>query len=298
MIKGSTQVVGIVGSPISQVMMPGNLNRYFRESDKDIVMVPFEVLPAGLATFVGLLRHAENFLGTVVTVPHKQAFSRQVDVISDRAKAIGAVNVVRRCPDGTLHGDHVDGLGFLNAARAHGFQPFGKRALIAGAGGAGSALAYTLCELGIKDLCILDPDAMRLGNLLDTLRASFPGVLIQSNCTDFSGYDLVANVTPLGMRQTDPLPLPAELLRTLNSHVLVGDAVTSPIITPFLQFAQEKGCRILTGAEMSSASMEFVGSFLRIMPVIDPMAAFSAALAPGAEFPFNPRRRTDGGSAT
>ena len=114
-------MVGLVGHPVVQVKMPGFLNPHFERMGQDAAVVPFDVPSDVLAHYVGLLRHADNFLGTLVTVPHKQAFARLVDGLTDRARALGAVNVVRRDPDGSLHGDHLDGLAFLAASRRHGF---------------------------------------------------------------------------------------------------------------------------------------------------------------------------------
>lgn len=279
MISGTTQLIGIVGRPIAQVRMPSNLNPLFEGNGKDLAMIPFDVLPDGVPAFVAMLRAAPNMLGTVVTVPHKQAVAQQVDVLTARAKALGAVNVVRREADGTLHGDHVDGFGFLNAARAHGFKSAGKKALVIGAGGAGSAIAYALCESGIASLTILDVDAARAGRIARMAADDFPMTDVQTTCATLAELDLVVNVTPVGMKEDDPMPLPGTLLATLTTSTLVCDAITSPVLTPLLQFARERGCRIQTGVEMSQASVQFIGSFLRFLPEVDPVAAIAAPLA-------------------
>ena len=81
-------------------------------------------------------------------------------------------------------------------------------AIHGGRHGAGSAIAYALCEMGIASLCIVDLDVERVTRLWDTLASTFPHVVIQRECSDLSGLDLVANATPVGTNQTDPLPLP------------------------------------------------------------------------------------------
>ena len=278
MISGTTQLIGIVGHPIAQVRMPSNLNPLFEGNGKDLAMIPFDVLPDGVPAFVAMLRAAPNVLGTVVTVPHKQAIAQQVDFLTARAKALGAVNVVRREADGMLHGDHVDGFGFLNAARAHGFKSAGKKALVIGAGGAGSAIAYALCETGVASLAILEVDEERAGHIARMARGNFPTTDTQTTCATLAGLDLVVNVTPVGMSEQDPMPLPGTLLATLAASTLVCDAITSPVVTPLLQFARERGCRIQTGVEMSQASVQFIGSFLRFLPEVDPVATIAAPL--------------------
>lgn len=283
MISGTTRLIGIVGHPVAQVRMPGNLNPLFTRTGQDLAMVPFDLDPVAVPQFIGMLRALGNLVGTVVTVPHKQAMARSVDALSVRARALGAVNVVRRDVDGSLHGDHVDGFGFLNAARAHGFKSAGKHALVIGAGGAGSAIAYALCETGVAGVSVLDTDEERACSLVRMLRGQFPGVNVQSRCETLFGLDLIVNVTPMGMSEQDPMPLPGALMATLATSTLVCDAVTSPEITPFLAFAQDRGCQVQTGAEMATASVEFIGSFLRFMPEVDPIAVIAAPLPYSAQ---------------
>ena len=278
MISGTTRIIGIVGHPVSQVRMPGNLNPLFGRTGQDLAMVPFDLDPVAIPQFVGVLRALGNLVGTVVTVPHKQAMARSVDVLSIRALALGAVNVVRRDADGSLHGDHVDGFGFLNAARAHGFLSAGKQALVIGAGGAGSAIAYAFCEMGVAAVTVLDTDDERAGSLVRMLKSQFPEVDVKARCDTLLGLDLVVNVTPIGMSAQDPMPLPGTLLATLASSTLVCDAITVPEITPFLAFARDRGCQVQTGAEMARASVEFIGSFLRFLPEVDPVAVIAAPL--------------------
>lgn len=272
MISGATAMVGLVGHPVVQVKMPGFLNPHFERMGQDAAVVPFDVLPDALAHYVGLMRYADNFLGTLVTVPHKQAFARQVDSLSDRARALGAVNVVRRDPDGSLHGDHLDGLAFLAASRRHGFTPAGRTALVVGVGGAGSAIAHALAEAGVRVLCILEPDEGRLQSMRRLLERTFPAVQILDRCSSLAGFDLVVNATAIGMRAGDSMPIQAELLATLAPSTLVGDVVTLPEETALLHFARARGCRIQKGAEMTKAAMAYIGAFLGVMPPEDPLS--------------------------
>ena len=67
----------------------------------------------------------------------------------------------------SLHVDMVDGLGFVAAARVARCEPQGKRALMAGAGGACTAIAYALLDAGVAEL-----DADRLGDVIASVRAA------------------------------------------------------------------------------------------------------------------------------
>ena len=278
-VQGTTRIATIVGHPVVQVKLPGLLNRHLQQQGADVAMVPLDVPPAGLGAYFQLMRHGQNLIGTVLTIPHKQAAVAHLDELSDRARALGAVNVVRRAADGRLHGDHVDGFSFLAASRAHGFHPHGKAAVVVGIGGAGSAIAYALCEIGVARLCLLGRNSERTRAFGAKLQAWFPDVQLTYDCSDLAGFDLLAQATPVGMRAGDPLPLPQALLDTLQSPTLVADVITAPATTPLLELAAARGCRTQAGVEMARASMAFLGGILGLMPAVDP-AAFVAAPLP------------------
>lgn len=267
MIRGSTELVAIVGTPIAQVKSPENFNTWFTHNGRDLAMIAIDLGFDALDAFVATLRGWHNLRGCVVTVPYKQALAPRLDGLSARAEALGSVNVIRREADGRLLGDNVDGAGFLNAARRHGLQPAGKRALVVGSGGVGSAIAYALCEAGIGELRLRDLDQVRAAALVERLGALFPQVRIGVGCDDLAGLDLLVNASPVGMGGTGELPLPGMLLDGLQAHTLVADVVTKPEITPLLERAREAGCRIQTGAEMAFAQLGNLGAFMGVTPL-------------------------------
>ncbi|WP_375738798.1 shikimate dehydrogenase family protein [Pseudomonas boanensis] len=267
MIRGSTELVAIIGSPIAQVKSPANFNTWFEQNGQELAMVAIDMAESGLAAFIDALRGWRNLRGCVVTVPYKQVLAERLDGLSPRAAALRSVNVIRREADGRLLGDNVDGEGFLKAARAHGFQPAEKRALVVGSGGVGAAIAYALCESGVRQLVIADLDKPRAEALAKLLRAAFPQLNIGNQYANLSVFDLVVNATPVGMGGSGELPLAGQLLETLNPSALVADVVTNPVITPFLEIARELGCRIQTGPEMARAQMGNLGHFMGVMPL-------------------------------
>ena len=115
------------------------------------------------------LTASRNVDGILVTMPHKFTAFTHCATSSERAKMLGVVSVIRRNPDGTWHGDMLDGLAFVKAQQDHGAQPEGARALLVGAGGAGSAIAIELLQAGVLELVIHDADESRVATLLDLL---------------------------------------------------------------------------------------------------------------------------------
>ena len=92
-----------------------------------------------------------NLDGIVITIPHKFAALRHCDETTERARFLGAVNVLHRVADGRWRGDMTDGVAMVAALRKAGCEPAGRRALLAGAGGAGSAVALALIEARRRD---------------------------------------------------------------------------------------------------------------------------------------------------
>ena len=264
-VTATTSVVGLIGTPIVQVKMPGVMNRFAFEHDIDVVLIPMDVAPDGIPALMQTVRSWNNLLGVIVTVPYKQVVAGLVDKLTDRGSRLMTANVVRRDRDGTLTGDILDGVGFIEAARKNGCAPEGKRAAVIGAGGVASAIANSLCENGVAFLSIQDVDATKQDRLIGTLRAVFPAVEITAGTGDLGSLDLLANGTPVGMNDDPSLPLPAEVLNNLPSTCYVADVVTAPLMTPFLKLAQGRGCRIQTGVEMTTPQLMPMSRFLGIV---------------------------------
>lgn len=275
MVKGSTQVVAIIGTPIAQVKSPENFNRYFAEHEMNRVMIPVDIVAERLGAFMQSLRGWNNLSGVVVTVPHKQHAAELLDALTPRARHLNAVNVVRREADGTLSGDMLDGVGFIRAARRHGFDAAGRSALVVGCGGVGSAIAWGLCEAGISRLALHDREPQSVQLLHNRLATHFPEVHLETLPATLNDRDLVVNATPAGMNGFDPLPLCEDLIASLNPAALAADVVTAPEITPFLTLARRLGCAVQTGPEMAYAQLFEMGMFIGAMPELQPAGAAS-----------------------
>ena len=110
----------------------------------------FERAPDELASFI----QGNEWDALNVTIPYKQAVIPYLDEISPEAKRIGAVNTVTRLPDGRLRGDNTDYFGFFHTVKAAGVELAGKKALVAGNGGASATAVTVLRDLG-ADVVVL-----------------------------------------------------------------------------------------------------------------------------------------------
>ena len=156
--------------------------------------------------FLSVATRLKNLDGIVVTIPHKFACYQACASATERAHFLRTANLMRRRADRSWHGDMVDGLGFVGAARAKGIDPRGMRALLVGAGGAGSAIALALVEAGVSDLAIHDSATERRDALIGRLNG-LGRTPVRVGTGDPAGFDFVANATPAGMKEGDPLPV-------------------------------------------------------------------------------------------
>ena len=197
-----TRIHLIVGDPIGQAKSPAGLTRVFAERGVDAICIPMQVAVADLDGFMVAAKRVRNIDGIVITVPHKFAATRHCEILSERTRALAAVNVMRREPDGRWSGDMTDGVALVAALRAAGFAAKGQGALVVGAGGAGSAVVLALAEAGAH-VAVHDIDAARR----EDLRARLAAWNIAAGTGDPTGFGLVVNATPLGMKPGDPLPV-------------------------------------------------------------------------------------------
>jgi shikimate dehydrogenase len=86
----------------------------------------------------------QNCDGVIITVPHKFHATAFCRTLTDEGRFLGTVNMLRRNADGSWHGGASDGIGMVAALRDAGCEPGSRRALLIGAGGAGSAIGHAL----------------------------------------------------------------------------------------------------------------------------------------------------------
>ena len=114
--------------------------------------------------------------------------------------------------------------------------------MLIGAGGAGAAIAESARAKGLI-VEIYDIDLTRKTD---------------GGTTDPTGFDIIMNATPLGMKASDPFPFQVEKLK----GQFVGDVVTMPAITPLVEYARLHGCNTSTGLDMFAEVREIMIDFL------------------------------------
>ncbi|QGF22360.1 shikimate dehydrogenase [Raineyella fluvialis] len=272
-VKPVTHMLGLVGDSISASFTPPMHEMAGPANGMSIAYRPIDlaVLDVGPEDLAEILVWARRlgFTGLNITAPCKQSVIPLLDGLSERATALGAVNtVVFR--DGQAIGHNTDWCGF-----AHSFSrnlPGAAYAdvVLMGAGGAGSAVAYGMLDLGVEKLTVFEVDPERGAALVERMGKLFGPQKVQLG-TDLAAAlasaDGVINATTYGMTgHQEGSCVPAELLRPA---MWVADCVYLPLETPLIASAREVGCRTLTGGGMA---VEQAAEAFRVFTGVEPDA--------------------------
>jgi shikimate dehydrogenase len=273
-VGGATRTVGVLGWPVEHSLSPAIHNAAFRALDLDWIYVPLPVEPSRIGEALAGIR-ALGLAGANVTMPHKGAAAAGMDVLSDDAERLGAVNTI--VVDGhTLSGHNTDAPGFDRFLRRDaGFDPAGRSALVFGAGGAARACALALARAGAASVTVAARDQARV----DGVRAAVEGLSTDVHAVAFSDAaeveaDLIVNATPVG-RDDEILPLPH-----IHQGMVVVDLLYHPAVTPLTTAARLGGAATFGGIGLllHQAALSFELWTGRQPPLDVMSAAASAAL--------------------
>ena len=260
MISGKTTLIAHLGYPTETFKAPMIYNPWFDQQGIDAVVVPMGVKAEDYAATLRQIFRFSNIRGALVTMPHKISTLGLVDEVTPTARIAGACNAILKRDDGTLLGDMFDGAGFVRGVERKG-RPFkGRRVLVSGAGGVGSAIAASIAAAGAAELMLFDANPASSEALAGRLRAHYPQLVVGTGSKDPAGFDIVVNATPLGMKEGDPLPFDVERIAPTT---FVGEVVMKAEFTPFLRAVKARGCEVQVGTDMLfeqiPAYLEFFG---------------------------------------
>ena len=260
MIDGDTRLIAHIGYPTATFTAPRIYNPWFARRGINAAVVPLGVTAEAFGDAFPQICRFTNFHGALITMPHKAAVVDWLDEASAAVRVAGACNAVRRSGEGRLVGEMFDGEGFVRGVAQAGRDLLGKRVLIVGAGGVGSAIAAACAKAGAAEIALYDMRAGAEAPLAERLRLNYPRLKLALGSNDPSGFDIAVNATPLGTYPGDPSPMDPS---RLSPSALVGDVVLKPRTTPFLAAARARGLACVSGLDMLfeqiPAYLEFFG---------------------------------------
>jgi shikimate dehydrogenase len=250
-------LVGVIGSPVAHSLSPLLHNTAFAALGLDSWRsFAFDVDAGQAPAALEAMRRA-RLVGLSVTMPHKAAVAALVDEASEVARRLAAVNCIHRADD-ALFGTNTDGEGFVSSLdRGAGFDPAGRRCVVAGAGGAARAVVLALAGAGAAGVAVVNrtPErAVEAAALAGGRGTAVPNEA-KAVADAVTAADLVVNATPLGMTGVDDRPshdAPAWLVAPslLGEGQLAADLVYVPRPTRWLREAAAAGATVLDGLGM------------------------------------------------
>ena len=232
---------GLIGGRLSHSLSPQIHEKYWHLTGKLGRYSLLEMTERHLGERLSELQ-TQGYAGVNVTIPHKTAVMRHLDVLSPEADAIGAVNTVHFF-SGKRIGHNTDYFGLKSLLEQNGFALAGRRVVILGSGGAARcALALAKDEQAAEVYVVsrtpekADPKLNAVGyDVLDRLDT----------------VDVLINATPAGMSpNVDDCPVSDEVIQKCGD---VADMIYNPERTVLLQKAAKMGKGIANGLWMLCA---------------------------------------------
>ena len=234
----ATRIFGMAGNPIAHSLSPLMQNTAFRRESVNAVLIPLKT--SALDDLLTLARELP-LAGVAVTMPLKQEVLPHLANADPLTSRIGACNTLRTGADGKLYGFNTDVAGVVRPLEKR-LKLKGARIAVLGAGGAARAAVFGLVEQG-AEVFIVNRTHEKAVQLASESKAQ---ALTREQFAQ-GRFDVLINSTPCGMTGAKPaLPIKEN---ELNAG-LVFDLVYSPLETPLLKLAKERGIPTVTGLEM------------------------------------------------
>jgi shikimate dehydrogenase len=241
-------LAAVLGHPIAHSRSPQLHGHWLRKYAIKGHYVPIDIGPEDLESVIRMMPTL-GFVGANVTTPHKEAVLKLADMVTDRAKLIGAANTLIFRKDGKLHADNTDGYGFMQnlLQSAPDWNPTLGPALVLGAGGAARAVLASLIDIGVPEIFLSNRTRERAEVLKEDFGDKITIVDWVQAGNAMEGVKTVVNTTSLGMVGKPEMRVP---LAALAPGMLVSDLVYTPLQTKLLRAATDAGAMPVDGLGM------------------------------------------------
>lgn len=255
-IDGHTKMYCLIGSPVGHSGSPAMYNYSFDRLGINSAYLAYDVPLEKTGEAVAALRLL-GCGGFNVTMPCKTEVTKYLDRLSPACELIGASNCVVVEADGTLTGHNTDDLGFVANLRVHGVDVKGRRMVILGAGGAGTAVTMQSAVDGASEIHIFNrkgytfyPNAgltvKKITERIPACKASVTDLADKEALAEaVRNCDILVNATKVGMA-----PLDGETLidpSLFRADLVVADTVYNPKETRMILEAKAAGVKAAIG---------------------------------------------------
>jgi shikimate dehydrogenase len=227
----------------AQLKSPAIFSSVLKRQGIKATYVPFMVKPQDLGQAIQSLRIL-HFAGANITVPYKEATIPYLDILSEGANIIGAVNTIVRDGD-RLKGYNTNAIGIMDALSEAAFEVEGKRALVFGSGGAARAVVFILNWLRASKIYV----SGRNSDQARSISTTFSGEVLELSSLPGQSLpvDIVVNATSVSSIEESPDM--AEVVRHLEvtDCRLVFDLNYGRRANFWQEMAEAKGIQFMDG---------------------------------------------------
>lgn len=245
-IKGSTNIVGLIGHPVEHSFSPPMHNAAFNALNMDWAYVAFDVNPFNVKSAIEGAKSL-NIKGFNVTIPHKIEVMKYLDEIDEVAGLIGAVNTI---DFKSMKGYNTDGIGAVKAIEEVASIK-NKNVVVAGAGGASRAISFYIAKYGAESVTILNRNVEKAQSLADDINLidDVNADSIKNIKDHVADADILIDTTPVGMHPNvnDDAIISAE---DMHEDLVVFDAVYNPNETVLIKEAIKANAKPVYGIKM------------------------------------------------
>jgi shikimate dehydrogenase len=228
----------VIGNPVAHSKSPLIHAQFARDTAQSIEYQRWLAPEGGFGDAIVRLL-AEGGRGANITLPFKEEAFRMAHVLSERARAAGAVNTLRFDQD-VIFGDNTDGAGLVRDIVHNLGMPLArKRLLLLGAGGAARGVVSPLLEQGPLRLVIANRTVARAEQLAAHFGRGVEALSFEALA--HQRFDVVINATSAGIGGGLP-SLPTGLFA---GALLAYDMMYGPGAQPFIARATVEGAALL-----------------------------------------------------
>lgn len=254
-ISGHTGLLALIGSPVGHSGSPAMYNYSFERLGLDYAYVAFDIKREEVADAIAALK-TFKMRGCNVTMPCKTEVVKYMDELSPAARMSGAVNTIVN-DGGRLTGHMTDGEGFINNLKDHGVTVAGKKVVIAGSGGAATAIQVQCALDGVRELVIFNRTVSKAEETVEKIRQEVPGCVVSAYdiadvdamTREIKTSEIFINATSVGMKPMDAESVVKDV-SAFYPGLVVADVVYNPQETKLLREAKAAGCICVSGKGM------------------------------------------------
>jgi shikimate dehydrogenase len=253
--------LAVIGHNISYSLSPV-IHKFWMK--KYEILGTYTIIDCNEKTFSKWLKHLreENYVGCNITIPHKEKALAFVNIGDHLLEKIKAVNTLHFTKEGVV-GINTDITGMVQLLKELSLSS--KRALILGGGGAARAITIALKMRGIASITVAARSPEKTKNIFKNMGKDINFVSLTESFQE--SFDLLVNTAPLDAQEPS---LILKIMAPLQPGSVVMDLVYTPLETPLLKQAFERGHQCLDGLQLLLAQAQHAfHQWFGILPEID-----------------------------